>query len=90
MVHANADDPAAALEKLAAELAARGYTAPVLTPHGRPPSLVVSNPAAPRMTETVMAEDGSFWWPWADRIGPVADVNGAADRVARVLRADGQ
>jgi hypothetical protein len=86
MVH---EDPAVALEKLAAELAARGYRTPVLTPYGRPPSLVVSNPAAPRMTETVMAEGGSFWWPWADRIGPVSDVNAAAERVARVLRADG-
>lgn len=91
MVHATDDeDPAAALGRLAAELTARGYRTPVLTPHGRPPSLTVSNPAVPRMAETVMAEGGWFWWPWADRIGPVSDVRAAADRVARVLRADGR
>lgn len=90
VVHATAEeDPAAALEKLAAELAARGYRTPSLSPHGRPPALTVTNPAASMLTETVMAEGGWFWWPWAERIAPVADVAAAAERVARVLRAEG-
>ena len=86
MVHAS-EDPAAALEKLAAELAARGFATPALSRHGRPASLTVANPAASMLTETVMAEAGWFWWPWADRIAPVTDVSTAADRVARVLSA---
>jgi hypothetical protein len=90
MVHAPEDeDPARALEKLAAELAARGFRTPALSAHGRPPSLTVANPATSMLTETVMAEAGWFWWPWADRIAPVGDVCAAADRVTRVLRADG-
>jgi hypothetical protein len=90
MVHAPGDeDPARALEKLGAELAARGYRTPALSPHGRPPSITVANPAASMLTETVMAEGGWFWWPWADRIAPLADVSAAAGHVARVLRAQG-
>jgi hypothetical protein len=90
VVHAPEDeDPTAALEKLAAELTARGYRTPALSAHGRPPSLTVANPAASMLTETVMAEAGWFWWPWADRIAPVSEVAVAAERVARVLRAEG-
>lgn len=87
-MHAPGDeDPAAALEKLADELAARGFAAPALSGHGRPPSLTVASPAAAMLAETVMAEGGWFWWPWADRIAPVTDVAAAADRIAHVLRA---
>ena len=83
------ESPAAALEKLAAELAARGYRLPSLSPHGRPPSLTVANPAASMLSESVLVEGGWFWWPWADRIAPVGDITTAAERVARVLRVDG-
>lgn len=90
MAHApGSEDAAAALEKLAAELTARGYRTPSLSPQGRPPSLTVSNPATSLLTETVMAEGGWFWWPWADRIAPVSDVATAAEHVARVLRVHG-
>ena len=78
---------AAALEKLAAALAARGYKAQLNAPGGRPPSLAVTNPEATVLTETVMADTTSFWWPWADRIAGVADVAAAADVIARVLAA---
>jgi hypothetical protein len=77
----------AALDKLAAELRVRGYQAHLIVPAGRPPSLAVTNPHATVLAETVMADATSFWWPWADRIGAVADVAGAADVVARVLAA---
>ena len=88
MVHApGGEDPAAAWEKLAAELAARGFAAPALPAHGRLPSLSVANPAAAMLTETVMADGGWFWWPWAGRIAPIAGVAAAADRVAHVLQA---
>ncbi len=32
-----------------------------------------------------MADAEWFWWPWADRIAPAADVAAAADAIARVL-----
>jgi hypothetical protein len=41
------------------------------------------------MAEDIMAQAGWFWWPWADRIAPAADVPAAAARVATVLRVAG-
>ena len=76
-----------ALEKLGAELSARGFEARLVTPQDRPPWLAVRNPRAEVMAEDVMAQGGWFWWPWADRIGPACDVPAAAARVATVLRA---
>jgi hypothetical protein len=84
MVHAPGNDTAA-LEKLAAELNARGYEARLTVPDGRAPWLAVINPAAPMLAETVMAYVEWFWWPWTDRIAPAADVVAAADAIARVL-----
>ncbi len=84
MLHAPGNDTAA-LEKLAAELSARGYETRLTVPDGRPPGLSVINPAAPMLAETVMAYAEWFWWPWADRIAPAADVATAADAIARVL-----
>jgi hypothetical protein len=74
----------AALGQLADELTARGYEAR-LTPDARRPLLAVRNPAAPMLAENVTAHAQWFWWPWADRIAEVADIAGAAERVARVL-----
>ncbi len=88
MVHAPAGETAA-LEKLAAELTARGYRAHMITAGGGPPSLAVTNPQAAMLAETVLADAEWFWWPWADRIAPMADVPAAAARVASVLRAAG-
>ena len=84
MVHAPGNDTAA-LEKLAAELTARGYETRLIAPDGRPPWLAVINPAATMLAETVMADAEWFWWPWADRIAPTADVAAAAGAIARVL-----
>jgi hypothetical protein len=85
MVHDTCESGVTALEKLAAELSARGFTARLITPGGRPPSLAISNPEAAALSETVMADAGWFWWPWADRIAGVADVLAAAEMIARVL-----
>ncbi len=74
----------AALEKLAAELRPRGFD-PVISSLGGRPALVVSNPRAPMLAETVLADAEWFWWSWADRIALTADVPAAADTVARVL-----
>jgi hypothetical protein len=84
MVYAAGNDTAA-LEMLAAELNARGYEARLTVPDGRPPWLAIINPAATLLAETVMADAEWFWWPWADRIAPAADVATAADAIARVL-----
>lgn len=84
MGHAPGNDTAA-LEKLAAELSARGYEAQLTVPDSRPPWLAIINPAATMLAETVMAYAEWFWWPWADRIAPAADVAAAADAIAQVL-----
>ena len=78
-----------ALEKLGAELNVRGFEAHLVTPPGKQPWLAVHNPRAEVMSEDIMMQAGWFWWPWADRIAPAADVPAAAARVAAVLRAGG-
>jgi hypothetical protein len=84
MVHAARNDTAA-LEKLAAELNSRGYDTRLTVHDGQLPWLAVINPAATMLGETVMAYAEWFWWPWADRIAPAADVATAADVIVRVL-----
>lgn len=81
-------DTITALEKLAAELGARSYTTRLLTTEGQTsakPSLQVTNPIATALTETVYADSGWYWWSWAERIGPIADLSKVADAIARVL-----
>ena len=85
MMHDGSDT--AALEKLAAELGTRGYEVSIIIAEGRRPILAVRNPAAPMLSETVLADAEWFWWPWADRIALTADVPAAAETVARVLAA---
>ena len=84
MMHDGSDT--AALEKLAAELGTRGYEVSIIIAEGRRPTLAVRNPAAPMLSETVLADAEWSWWPWADRIALAADVPAAAESVARVLR----
>jgi hypothetical protein len=88
MMHDGSDT--AALEKLAAELGTRGYEVSIIIAEGRRPTLAVRNPAAPMLSETVLADAEWFWWPWADRIALTADVPAAAESVARVLAASDQ
>jgi hypothetical protein len=84
MAHTLGTDTAA-LEILAAELDARGYEARLIGRDGRPARLAVTNPEATMLTERVVAYAAWFWWPWADRIAPAADVSDAADMIARLL-----
>jgi hypothetical protein len=51
------------------------------------PSLSVANPWPPRLDETVVAGDGSFWWTHGERITPVADIKEAAGVIGHVLSA---
>jgi hypothetical protein len=73
-----------ALEQLATELSSRGFD-PVITTAGGRVVLVVSNPDAPAMSESVLEDGKWFWWSWAERIATTADVPSAADAIARVL-----
>lgn len=74
------------LEKLAAELAARGLRAQVQALPGRLPCLSVTNPQATVLTERVFAQADSYWWSWAERIAGCDEVTTAAGILARVLR----
>jgi hypothetical protein len=92
---ADATTATQALEALASELTAQGWTARLHTPDGRLPSLYVQNPDAEKLSEHIYAgpsADGtwSYWWSWADTIAPAADPAGAAARITRVLRAASQ
>jgi hypothetical protein len=78
-------DPTTDLEKLAAELSARGFETRLLATESRVPSLSVTNPQATALSEDVVAGDGWLWWSWAERITPVTDISGAADAITRVL-----
>jgi hypothetical protein len=75
------------LERLAAELGARGVATTIITPDGRPAYLTAQNPDASAMSETIFADRGFYWWSWAERIGPASDVAAAASRIAYVLAA---
>jgi hypothetical protein len=81
-----------ALEALASELTAQGWTARLQTPDGRLPGLYVQNPDAEKLSEHIYAgpsADGtwSYWWSWADTIAPATDPAGTAATITRVLRA---
>jgi hypothetical protein len=81
-----------ALEALASELTACGWTARVHTPQGGVPSLYVENPGTPMLSEHIYAgsaADGtwSYWWSWADTIAPATDPRGTAATITRVLGA---
>ncbi|MFC0041151.1 MULTISPECIES: hypothetical protein [Actinomadura] len=77
------------LEMLGAELAGRGFRVRITLPRDQAPSLHVTNPDASALSENILAEEGPdgwwFWWSWAERIAPAADVTVAAERVALVL-----
>jgi hypothetical protein len=50
------------------------------------------DPAAAALSDHILVAPGGepacwFWWPWATRIAPAAQVGHAADRITAVLRA---
>jgi hypothetical protein len=78
------------LEGLADALRQHGLAPRLVAPLGRVPSLHVVNPAASALAEDIFAgpcQDGQwwFWWSWAERIAPAADLSGAAARIRHVL-----
>jgi hypothetical protein len=76
-----------ALEKLAAELTARGFETHLTIPAGHVPSLAIANPQATALSETVVAGEDWFWWSWGEKVASAADVGEAAGVIARVLSA---
>ncbi len=85
---------AAELEKLAAELDGQAYAVTLVTVQGRRPCLSITNRQAVQLTEFIYAApaDGGEWWfwfGWAQRIAPVADLAAAAAAIDRVLRVIG-
>jgi homospermidine synthase len=77
------------LARLAAELRSRGWVTE-LRSDGR---LVVTNPLDAGMREVIgcRQRDGGweFRWSWDASLGPVNDVEAAADRITHVLRTVG-
>jgi hypothetical protein len=86
MVHAPQADTGA-LEKLAAELSSRGFNTAIATPDGHLPFLTVTNPAVSHLCEVIIADQGFYWYSWADRISSLDDISTAAASIARVLAA---
>jgi hypothetical protein len=75
----------AELGTLAAEMAARGYTARLHTPHARLPYLEIRNPEVSALSEKVYAQAGAFWFSWAAKIADTDSPADAARMLARVL-----
>ena len=81
----------AELEKLAGELDGKAYVITLETAAGRRPCLSIANRRTMQRTEFIYAAPADdqawwFWWGWAQRIAPVADLTAAAVAVDRVLR----
>ena len=89
---APAEKRLARLDALAAELKARGWTAYVTTPRGRPARLFVQNPRDRGLCADVMAVaegdtgDWWFWFGWAERIAPADAPDTAAVAIVTELQ----
>ncbi|MBA9005161.1 MULTISPECIES: hypothetical protein [Thermomonospora] len=83
------DIDVAHLDDLARALSRHGHLTMIVT--DGVPRLTVLNRAEPDRYATVICERGPggepwFWWSWADRIAPVADLDHAATVIDRSLR----
>jgi hypothetical protein len=85
-------DGIAFLDVLAAQLRARGWTAYVSTPAGRPAVLSVPDPHVRAEWSYIIAAPGGadgdwwYWFSWAERIAPVHAPGAAADAIIRALQ----
>jgi hypothetical protein len=84
------------LRNLAEELDARGLVASVLRAHSGTAFVLVVNPVATTMCESVTCaptpaglHDWYYWWSWGECLHRVNDPAGAASKVAHVLGALG-
>jgi len=53
----------------------------------RPTAIKVTNPQVTALSETVVAGEDWYWWSWAEKVAPAADVSEAAAVISRVLSA---
>ena len=78
------------LERLAAEMATRGFQTDLSASRDDVPCLTVRNPRASVLAEVVYAANGSYWWSWREPIAGVDQVTTAGGILARVLRTVGE
>lgn len=79
-----------ALDRLAAEMATRGFQTMLRASGDCTPCRTVRNPRAGVLAETVYARDGGYYWSWREPITGGDEVGTAAGTLARVLRAVGE
>ncbi len=77
---------AAELEQLAGQLDGKAYAVTLITGNGRRPRLHISNRDACQLAEYVYSDGTDFFWGWAQRIAPVAELSAAAAAIDRVLK----
>ncbi|MGE5293127.1 MAG: hypothetical protein ACM3ML_39270 [Micromonosporaceae bacterium] len=77
------------LEPLAEMLSERGFLVRVTRIGEGPNFIEVINRDAPELAESIFAarvdREWWFWWSWAERIAPVAEIELAAGKIAHVL-----
>lgn len=78
------DTAVTALERLAAELNTSEFVITLVAGDDRVPYLNVAT-RSPQLSETIYAQDGCYWWSWAERLTPITDVPEAAAKIAAVL-----
>lgn len=88
--HSDSDDGRAELEKLAAELTARGLTAHLVIRPDRLTCLAVSHGRASGPPQRIYAQADWFFWPYAERIAACDDLTPAADAIAHALHTGGE
>jgi hypothetical protein len=74
----------AALEGLADALDPRDHVTTLVAEQGRIPYLTISSRHS-SLTEDIRADSDQFWWSWAEPLGPMNDLTGAARKITSVL-----
>jgi hypothetical protein len=74
----------AALEELAAVLDPGDHVTTLVAEEGRIPYLTISSRHS-SLTENIRADSELFWWSWAEPLGPMHDLAGAARKITNVL-----
>jgi len=75
-----------ALEDLSDLLDRERYVTTLVQGVGVHPYLSVTDRRAKALCERVYCDGAWFWWGWAERIAPVADLGKAAGIIRNVLR----
>ncbi len=63
----------------------RDFVTILVVGQGRPPRLAATSRHA-ALAEDIYAQDGWFWWSWAERLAPYSDTPAAAGKLATTLR----